>query len=192
VTLANKITLLRVALIPVFLVLISAYSREREWLRSLALGVYAVAAISDILDGYLARRWNQRSLFGARLDPLADKLIVNLGFVFLAANEQFAIPAPQGGTIALVPLWFPVVILSRDIIIVMGAYTINEFFGPVKIKPRWSGKVTTMFQMSTMIGVLLGVGFSPYLILATVFITVLSLLDYVYVGCVQAFAKGAE
>lgn len=169
-------------MIPVFVVLVYCYTQEREWLRHAALAVYVAASLSDILDGYIARRFNQRTAFGARLDPLADKLMVNLGFVFLAANEQFE-PA--------VPMWFPAVVLGRDIIIVMGAYTINEYFGPVKVKPRWTGKVTTIFQMSTLIGLLLGVWFSPYLMAATLVITAISLADYVFVGCMQAFAKDA-
>ncbi len=182
VTIANKITIFRVLMIPVFVVLVYCYTQEREWLRHIALGVYVSASLSDILDGYVARRLNQRTAFGARLDPLADKLIVNLGFVFLAANEQFE-PA--------IPLWFPVCVLSRDIIIVMGAYTINEYFGPVVVKPRWTGKATTVCQMSTLIAFLLGVPFAPHLLLLTLAVTVFSLLDYVYAGCVQAFVKNA-
>jgi len=180
VTVANKITIFRVMMIPVFIVLVACYTREREWLRHIALAVYVTASLSDILDGYVARRFNQRTLFGARLDPLADKLIVNLGFIFLAANEHFE---------PVVPLWFPVFILSRDIIIVLGAYAINEYFGPIQVKPRWSGKTTTIFQMSTLIGFLLGVWFAPYLMMATLAITVYSLVDYFYAGCMQAFAK---
>lgn len=182
VTIANKITILRVLLIPVFLVLIYCYTPDREWLRHVALGVYITAALSDILDGYVARRFNQRTAFGARLDPLADKLIVNLGFVFLAVNPTFS---------AVVPMWFPVVVLVRDAIIVLGAFAINEYFGPMKVKPRWTGKATTVFQMSTLIGVLLGVWFAPQLLLVTMAVSVASLLDYIYAGCMQALARDA-
>lgn len=182
VTIANKITVFRVLMIPVFVLLVFFYTPEREWLRHIALGVYVSASLSDILDGYLARRLNQRTAFGARLDPLADKLIVNLGFVFLAANEHFE---------PVVPLWFPVCILARDIIIVMGAYTINEYFGPVTVKPRWTGKAATVCQMGTLIGLLLGVSFAPYLMVLTLAMTAFSLADYVYAGCMQAFVKNA-
>lgn len=182
VNIANKITILRVLLIPVFLVLIYCYAPGREWLRHMALGIYVTASLSDILDGYIARRLNQRTAFGARLDPLADKLIINLGFVFLAANPTFG---------EVVPMWFPVVVLVRDAIIVLGAFAINEYFGPMKVKPRWTGKATTVFQMSTMIGVLLWVPFAPHLLMVTVVVSAASLADYIYAGCMQAFAKDA-
>ena len=169
-------------MVPVFLSCVFCYSREREWLRYLALAVYAMAALSDVADGYVARRLNQHSRLGARMDPLADKLIVNLGFVFMAANSQFE---PD------VPMWFPVIVLTRDVVIVMGAYLINEYFGPVKVKPRVSGKMTTVFQMSTLIAVLLGVFFVNYLIALAVFFTFVSMADYVYVGIRQANLRNA-
>jgi len=142
--------------------------------------VYILAGLSDILDGYVARRFNQRSNFGTRLDPLADKLIINLGFVFLAANVSL-----QPG----VPMWFPVIILGRDTIIVIGAWLINEFFGPLHVKPRWPGKATTTAQISTLVGVLLGVWFVPHLLIATLCISMYSLTDYIYTGCLQAYGR---
>lgn len=188
--LATRITVFRLLLIPVFLLLVYAYSHEQEWMRKVALWVYVCAAISDILDGYIARHFNQTSKLGSRLDPLADKLMISLGFVFLAANVNFddAVPLWFPGE-RVVPLWFPVVVVGRDIVIVMGAFTINKYFRPVKVKPRWSGKMTTVFQISTLIGVLLGVWFAPYLILVTLGVSLFSLVDYIYVGCMQAFAE---
>jgi len=120
---------------------------------------------------------------GARLDPLADKLIVNLGFVFIAANPHFD---PD------VPLWFPVLILTRDVVIVMGAYLINERIGPLKVNPRLSGKLTTIVQMSTLIGVLLAVPFLDYLIAATLILTLVSMADYLYWGLTRAAARNAS
>jgi cardiolipin synthase (CMP-forming) len=179
-TLANKITFFRLFMIPVFVVLIYSYTPDRVWCRHVALVVYFFSAVSDSLDGFLARRMNQQTRLGARLDPLADKLIVNLGFVFLAANPYFN---------EVVPMWFPAVILGRDVAIVMGAWTINEFFGPVKVLPRVLGKATTVFQMSTLIGVLLGVGFADWLLFATVVLTVLSFADYLYAGTMQVLRR---
>jgi CDP-diacylglycerol--glycerol-3-phosphate 3-phosphatidyltransferase len=170
-------------MIPVFCLLIYFYSLEREWLRWAALGVYALAAVSDFLDGYIARHWNQRTELGARLDPLADKLIINLGFVFLAANLEFQ---------EHVPMWFPVVILGRDAVIVMGSYLLHEFIAPLRqVKPRMLGKFSTATQMAAMIGALIQVHFLDWLIALALLFTALSFVDYVYVKTRDAFRQRA-
>ena len=175
-TLANRITLIRLLLVPVFAALIITYTREHPWIRYAALAVYTVAAISDALDGFVARAYNQKTKLGTLLDPLADKLMINIGFVFMAVNDQFAYR---------IPYWFPVVILARDVMIVMGAYLINEFYGPVRVKPRVTGKLTTCFQMGLVIAVLLEVGFADKLLMATVAISAVSYVDYMYTGIKQ-------
>lgn len=180
-TIANRITLFRLLLIPVFCALIYLYDTDRQGLRYAALGLYALVAISDFTDGYIARNYNQRTRLGARLDPLADKLVINLGFVFLAANTGF-----QPG----LPLWFPVFILARDVTIVLGAYAIALCFGKVRVEPTMLGKVTTGFQMSTIIGILLGVSFVPWLMWATIVLSLLSVIEYVKVGCNQVASRG--
>ncbi len=175
-TLANRITLVRLFLVPVFVALIGLYTREHPVIRYAALAVYAVAAISDGLDGFIARAYNQKTKLGALLDPLADKLLINIGFVFMAVNDQFA---------TRVPYWFPVVLLARDAMIVMGAYAINEFYGPVRIKPRITGKITTCFQMTLVIAILLELGFAYKLLIATVVMSAVSYIDYMYAGIRQ-------
>lgn len=170
-------------MIPVFCLLIFSYSEERDWLRWAALAVYACSAISDFLDGYVARRFNQRTELGARLDPLADKLIINLGFVFLAANPEFE-PA--------VPMWFPVVILFRDVCIIMGSYLINQVVGPIKeVKPRLLGKLSTAFQMAAMLGALFGIFFLDWLLGFALLLTVLSFADYMFHGTRDALRQRA-
>lgn len=175
-TLANRITLFRLFLIPVFVGLIISYTREHPWIRYAALGVYIIASISDALDGFVARAYNQKTKLGAVLDPLADKLLINIGFVFMAVNDQFS---------TQIPYWFPVVILARDAMIVMGAYLINEFYGPVRIRPQISGKLTTCFQMSLMIAVLIEASFAYPLMIATVVMSGISYVDYLYAGIKQ-------
>ena len=176
VTLANRITIVRLVLIPVFAVLVMGYTQEDQWYRIAALVTFAIAAASDGLDGFVARAYNQKTKLGAVLDPLADKLMVNIAFVFLAVNRQFLIP---------IPAWFPVIILSRDVIIVLGSYLINEFFGPVRVRPRITGKLTTVFQMATIIAVLLELRFTYEWIVATLVISIISFFDYLYVGIRQ-------
>ena len=175
-TLANRITLFRLFLIPVFVALIISYTREQQWIRYAALGVYIAAAVSDILDGVIARAYNQKTKLGAVLDPLADKLMINIGFVFMAVNDQFA---------TRIPYWFPVVILFRDITIVMGAYIINEFYGPVRVRPQLSGKLTTVCLMSLVIAVLLDAGFVRKLMMLCAIMLVISYADYLYAGIKQ-------
>jgi len=176
VTLANRITAFRLFLVPVFAGLIISYTRDQAWLRHAALFVYATAAVSDALDGFVARAYNQKTKLGTVLDPMADKLLINIGFVVMAVNEEF---------LYRIPYWFPVVILLRDIMIVMGAYLINEFYGPVRIKPRIGGKLTTLFQMSLVIAVLLELRIAIPLLWITVAISAFSYVDYMYAGIKQ-------
>ncbi len=175
-TLANRITLFRLFMVPVFVALIASYTREHPWIRYTALGVYALAAVSDALDGFVARAYNQKTKLGTLLDPLADKLMINIGFVFMAVNDQFA---------TRIPYWFPAAILARDMMIVMGAYLINELYGPVRIKPRITGKLTTCFQMGLVIAVLIEARFAWSLMIATVVMSAISYADYMYTGIKQ-------
>lgn len=182
VTAANKITFSRVLLIPAFCGAIFFFSNEREWLRWLALGTYVVAGASDLVDGYIARQFNQRSQLGVRLDPLADKLINNLGYIFVAANTAFEPAIPQ---------WLPVVILVRDVIIVMGAFLVNEYVGKLQVHPSIPGKLTTFCQMTTLFSALAGLGITTWLIPITLVVSLISMVEYVYDGTMQALRKEA-
>ena len=175
-TLANRITLVRVVLVPVLAALIMSYTSGKEGIRILAVIVYGVAALSDALDGFVARAYDQKTRLGTVLDPLADKLLINVSFVFLAVNREFATPLPA---------WFPVIILGRDFIIVVGSYLINEYFGPLRVRPRISGKLTTLFQMGTIAVVLLEWRIAQGLIWATLAISIVSFFDYMYTGIKQ-------
>ncbi len=175
-TLANRITLVRILLIPVVLVLIMMYEKDKPHLRHAALAIFVIAAVSDALDGFVARAFEQKSKLGAVLDPLADKLLINLSFVFLAVNREF---------VQRIPIWFPVIVLSRDVIIVLGSYLINEFFGPLRVRPRLSGKLTTVFQMATIVGVLLEARISAFLVYSTVALSVISFFVYLRDGLKQ-------
>ena len=179
-TLANRITLFRIAMVPVFCTMVYCYTADRHLLRLAAAVVYALAAVSDALDGWVARRFHQESALGRRLDPLGDKLLINLGFVFMAANEQF---------VPHVPLWFPVAVLARDVFIVMGAWLIHEFFGPVRVKPRVAGKVTTALQMFTLIALILALPGSELLIWINLAFCVWSAVDYFCFGWTQVAEK---
>lgn len=180
-TLANRITIFRLLLVPVFVICVLRYDADHLWMRHVALGIYFCAAISDIADGFVARHFNQRSRLGAVLDPLSDKLAINIAFIFLAAYGTFE---------TKVPMWFPLITLGRDVLIVIGAYLINELYQPFKARPRVLGKLTTFFQNASIIAVLLEVDFARYVLLATVVVTVLSCADYMYAGSRQVSHEG--
>lgn len=176
-TLANRITLVRLALVPVFAACLTSYTRDQPWIRYLALGIYVTAAVSDAIDGFVARAYNQKTKLGAVMDPLADKLLINIGFVFLAVNPHFE---------TRVPLWFPVVILSRDVLIVLGAYLLNRYFGPLRVRPRITGKATTVLQCACIIAVLLELEIAYTILTLTIVMTTASFFDYMYAGVKQA------
>jgi cardiolipin synthase (CMP-forming) len=147
-TTANKISIFRTLLVPLFIVQVLYYvDTGDEWHRFLALLSFAVAAISDGVDGYIARRYNQRSELGAFLDPLADKLLLVSGVVLLSFKNEPALPR--------IPLWLTVTILSRDTLLVLGLAVIHYACGRVKVKPVLIGKASTVLQMATVVWALL-------------------------------------
>lgn len=181
--LAMRITLMRLALIPVFCYCIWAYAPGAEVYRYAALALYVVAGLSDLLDGYIARHWNQRTALGTRLDPTADKLMVNLGFIFLAANSTMEPHLSK---------WFPVFVLGRDMVMVLGAHLIHRFHSGVRIVPRVAGKANTFFQIACMVSYLAALPFSNWIMWTTVGAGVVSLVDYVAVGVAQVRETSKE
>jgi len=173
VTLPNIITLVRLALTPLLPVFIYCYAPGREDLRIAALVFYVLASLSDWIDGLIARYGNQRSELGARLDPLADKLLVNLGYIFVAANPHF-----DPG----VPMWFPVLLLLRDGGIIFGAIYIHRHHGELYMAARTLGKVTTLVNMITLVLVLMNWWFAEYMIYVCVAAAALSGADYALHG----------
>src|SRR5215468_1374512 len=146
-TTANKITILRILLIPFFVVEVLYYVKEgREIYRGLALLCFAVAAICDGVDGYIARRYNQRSELGAILDPLADKLLLVSGIVLLSFDHH---------NLESIPLWLTVTILGRDVLLLIGLGVIYIMVGKVIVRPRVLGKIATVLQMVVVLWILL-------------------------------------
>jgi cardiolipin synthase len=143
-TTANKVTIVRILLVPFFIVQVLYYGNSGDELhRLLALLAFAVAAISDGVDGYIARRYNQRSELGAILDPLADKLLLVSGAILMSLSN-----APY---LDRIPLWFVATILSRDAIILLGSAVIYYVCGKVVVRARLVGKIATVLQMITVL-----------------------------------------
>ncbi|HEY5914690.1 MAG TPA: CDP-alcohol phosphatidyltransferase family protein [Verrucomicrobiae bacterium] len=147
-TIANRVTIFRILLIPFFVVEILYYVQNgREAHRMLGIAAFAVAAICDGVDGYIARRFNQKSELGAILDPLADKLLLVSGIVLLSFDHT-----PYLQTI---PLWLTGTIIGRDILLVVGVIVIQWVAGKVKVRPRILGKIATVLQMAVVVWVLM-------------------------------------
>src|SRR5271170_2710938 len=135
-TTANKITILRILLIPFFVVELIYYVRTgNEIHRLLAILSFAVTAILDGVDGYIARHYYQISELGKILDPLADKLLLVSGIVTLSFNH--------GTFLGQIPLWLTGTIIGRDCLILIGMVVIYYIVGKVVVRPRFIGKIAT-------------------------------------------------
>ena len=177
-TVANQITLVRIVLIPVFVVFAVYYSvsvragAPEEWLRWAAVAVFVMAAVSDGLDGWIARRFNQRSALGVVLDPIADK-----GLLLAAIITLSFYPWPVS-----LPLWFPVLVIARDVVILVGCGLLKFFTGDVEVRPSMLGKIATTLQMATVAWVLLQIPEQQWVVWAAGLFTLLSGLGYMWRG----------
>jgi cardiolipin synthase len=162
-------TLIRVLLIPLFVIFI--INKLFGW----ALITFAVAGITDGIDGMIARITHKRTELGAYLDPIADKLLLIAAFVTLAIIE-------------ILPSWLAVIVVTRDVIILLGFLVFILLDYRPKIKPSLVSKVTTFFQISTILLVLMA-GYAPVFkqlssiaIYGTTLFTIVSGSHYIYVG----------
>jgi cardiolipin synthase len=147
-TTANKITLFRILLVPFFVGQVLYYiNGASDLYRYLAVMSFVLCAGSDAVDGYIARRYNQRSELGTILDPLADKLLLVSGVVLLSFDH-----APM---LEKLPIWLVSTIAGRDVLLVLGWFVIHAVCGKVTVKPLLLGKVATVLQMATVLWVLL-------------------------------------
>jgi cardiolipin synthase len=137
---ANQLTLARMLLIPAFVILlIYGY---RGW----ALVVFLTAGITDLLDGLIARLTGEKTVLGAWLDPMADKLLLVTMFVMLTL--------PSIGEPNRLPLWFTVLVISRDVAIVATVAVVNLAIGPRTFRPSMYGKVATALYIVTGVAAL--------------------------------------
>ena len=147
-TTANKITILRILLVPFFVVELLYFLRTgHAGHRLAALVCFGCAAGLDGVDGYVARHFNQKSELGAILDPLADKLLLMSGVVVLSCNHSI--------WLGQIPLWLTGTILGRDLLILLGIGLVRLTTGKVVVRPRWAGKLATVLQMTVVLWLLL-------------------------------------
>ena len=130
--LANWLTVLRILLVPVFVTLL-VYRKAGA-----AMLVFLGAALTDLLDGWVARRHGLSSRLGAFLDPLADKILLTASFVTLT-------------WLKVIPFWITAVVLSRDTFLALGTLLIHMVGARVYPRPTWAGKAATFFQILTVL-----------------------------------------
>ncbi|MBN1142397.1 MAG: CDP-diacylglycerol--glycerol-3-phosphate 3-phosphatidyltransferase [Deltaproteobacteria bacterium] len=170
-TLPNFLTLARIFLAPSFLIAVIYHYYLGAFI------LFALAGITDFLDGFLARRLNQYSQLGTFLDPIADKILMTVSYAVLAA-------------VGLIPAWLAVVVISKDFFICVGAAVLYFIQGEVNPLPSPWGKQTTFLQIVTVGVVLLPVAedaaalIAPWLFWGTGVLTIFSGVQYIVEGII--------
>jgi cardiolipin synthase len=169
-TIPNMITVLRIILVPIFII----YMINGRTLASLV--VFSIAGFSDALDGFIARIFHQKSNLGAHLDPLVDKILLSTAYITLAIFK-------------LIPAWLAVLIISRDVIILLGVLVLYITHYPVTIHPSVLSKATTCMQVATVFIVLsrgyIAIQFlNPYALWLAGLLTIASGLQYIRIGLI--------
>lgn len=155
-TFASTITIARILLVPLIVVLAFRYGASLEAgepiarLRWAAVGLFIIAALSDALDGWVARRFDQRSQLGGFLDPLADKLLMGWGVLVGTLVDW-------GEVGWHLPMWFAIVVWSRDGLIVLGLIILKRAKRNIEFKAHVAGKYATAAQFITLAWVTFGI-----------------------------------
>ena len=170
---ANKISTFRILSVPFFIACLVYYNPEKQFLRNLALAIFILGVISDGLDGFVARKAKLQSKAGLILDPLGDKLLLMSAFIFLSPISKLALTFP---------LWVTFIVISRDAIIILGAVVIYMVKQTLDVYPTKWGKLTTTFQMVSVVCVLLQLKVAVLFWWIAVGFTIISGFDYVKRG----------
>lgn len=177
---ANKISTFRILSVPFFIASLLYYSQSRDYLRFVALFIFLLGVVSDAVDGYIARKSRQYSKAGLVLDPLGDKLLLMSAFICLSLIPEYPLKFP---------LWVTLIVISRDVIILLGTVLIYMLKQTIDVFPTRWGKLTTTFQMSAVIAVFLKLDFSYMFWWLAVFFTLISGIDYVGRGFKTLYAS---
>ncbi len=166
--LPNKLTILRVFMIPLFVIFLLLQNGENYKLRMIALLIFILAALTDALDGYIARKYNLITNFGKFMDPLADKLLVCSALICFIELKWIS-------------AWIVLIIIAREFII-SGFRLVASDLGIVIAASKW-GKIKTIVQMISVILILLKLNFFNILTQISIYLmlilTVVSLIDYI-------------
>jgi cardiolipin synthase len=180
ISVPNLLTLMRFALVPVIGLQIVAGRYV------LAFALFCVSALSDLADGYIARRWNMRTRFGALADPLADKLTMLSVAVLLTLQNWL-------------PWWFTLALAARDALIVGGVAAYRLLIAPVEMAPSLLSKLNTGLEFLTLLGTLAirarllpDGAWARWLVAATLGTIVLSGAQYLVIGARMALRERAR
>lgn len=177
-TLPNQITIARILMIPVFVVLAIYYGKTAaaghpdEHLRLATIVVFLAAALSDGVDGWLARRFHLKSRLGAILDPIADKGLMLTAIITLSVTRW-----PYE-----LPVWYPVIVIARDIMIVTGCGVLRILNDHLEVRPSLLGKTSTFLQMLTVAVVMLQWQYCEPVVWVSGIVTLLSGFAYLAEG----------
>ncbi|HCJ66703.1 MAG TPA: CDP-diacylglycerol--glycerol-3-phosphate 3-phosphatidyltransferase [Elusimicrobia bacterium] len=168
-TLATKITALRILLMPLFLFFLA--KKEPSFWPGL---IFLFLGFTDILDGIIARTRKERSLLGSLLDPLADKLLLDSTYLVFALTGR-------------APFWLFLIIGGRDLLLIVGSALIYLRIGGSSIRPRTLGKLSTIIQSLTIFAILfvwesITLPIKNYLFYSTALVTLLSGIDYLFIS----------
>jgi CDP-diacylglycerol--glycerol-3-phosphate 3-phosphatidyltransferase len=180
-TFATSLTVLRILLIPVFVLFAVYYGAgvergaPQEWQRWCAIGVFILASVTDAFDGYVARHFNQTSKVGALLDPIADKGLLLTAIITLSVSRwHYALP-----------LWFPVLVIARDAVILLGCVLVRLAHDHLEVRPSWTGKIATALQMIAIAWAMLQIPNLAVPVWAAGAFTLISGMEYVFRGVSQ-------
>lgn len=173
---ADKVSALRIILIPIFVSLL-IYSGSHSYLRAVAVGVFILAMLSDFFDGLVARIKKEKSELGQIIDPLADKLLLLTAFISLYLLHF------------KIYLWVVLIVVSRDLVILLGVIILHFLKIEVPISPSIWGKLTTFFQMFTVLWILIDIPYHFFICLLAVTLTLISGIDYLMRGAKGINAK---
>jgi len=180
-TFATQLTVLRILLIPVFVLFAIYYGASvgagapQEWLRWWAVGVFVLASVTDLFDGYIARRFGQVSKAGAMLDPIADKGLLLTAIITLSVSRWHY----------ELPLWFPVLVIARDAVIVLGCVVVRLTHDHLEVRPTWAGKIATALQMIAVAWAMFQIPHLEFAVWPAGFFTLVSGVEYVWRGVAQ-------
>jgi len=160
--LANKITITRIVLIPVFILVLVLDFKNNYYIAAI---IFLLLSLSDLLDGYIARKNNEVSKIGSLLDPLADKLLIAAALIFLIGRG--------------VDAWMAYIIIAREFIIT--GFRMLALMQNKVISAKFSGKLKMIFQVIAILAVILMIPYSYILMLIATIITIYSGIEYIWI-----------
>ena len=179
-TIPNILSLLRILLIPVFILLMLQNKVVQ------ALIVFLLAALTDLLDGVAARIWQQKTRLGTYLDPAADKLLMASTFIILSL--------PSVSVPNTIPIWLMLAVILRDLYVVSGTFVFVKLVGKTEITPSILGKACTVVEMGLLVLVLLfnalekSLAFLEGVYIFTLVLALLSAVHYTFIG-IRAYSQ---